>query len=347
MYIVGCLYSILILQYTHTMRFFLCELFLILSSCIGLYAKLGKVAAAKGGKRFSTVPSGDEITGIVMGPTTTTTTTTTDSSDATTASTLAAILGSPEDLEQVQYENPLRRARMALETALLLFPLEAQQDTIGIGSAQLSLAYVYLECREFKKVLELTNSVLEHLISTTTAATVAEGAAAPATQVDLNHWQRQHATARMYAAEASCALGDAKKAMLFLVGDSKSNNNNAAKDNNDALDRLASALGGVTVQAASACVSSGKPKARLANAQAMVRCSASATCASLNQFGAAKQLAMSAQAMEDAYMYSPDIDRERNTSGGATTSLARKALLYCMLREGNNCGALTLLRSVR
>jgi hypothetical protein len=311
-----------------------------------LYAKLGKDAAAKGGNRFSTVPSGDEITGIVMVPNPL------GSSDDTT--TLTAILGSPEDLEQVQYKNPLRRARMALETALVLFPLEAQQDTTGIESAQLSLAYVYLECREFKKVLELTNCVLLENDATTTA----EGGAAAG--VDLNHLQRQQATARMYAAEASCALGDAKTAMTFLVGDnSNNNNNNAAKDNNDALDRLASALGGVTVQAAAAAtiitmqqkattmhwIASGKPKARLANAQAMVRCSASATCASLNQFGAAKQLAMSAQAMEDAYMYSPDRDRERNTYG--TTSLARKALLYCMLREGNNCGALTLLRSVR
>jgi hypothetical protein len=126
----------------------------------------------------------------------------------------------------------------------------------------------------------------------------------------------------MYAAEASCALGDAAKARTYLLGDGKG----------DSIDRLASDLGGVTLETAAA---NGKGKRRLARAQTMVRSSVSAATAAMGNSTAAKQLAMQAQAMEDAY----ESNREKSS--------ARRALVYCLLREGNHAAALSLLQSLR
>jgi len=61
----------------------------------------------------------------------------------------------------------------------------------------------------------------------------------------------------------------------------------------------------------------------------MVRCSASAASACLGNLSAAKQLAMSARAM---------------TREG---SYATRALVYCLLQEGNRGAALKLLTSAR
>ena len=100
----------------------------------------------------------------------------------------------------------------------------------------------------------------------------------------------------------------------------------------DAIDRLASDLSGVTLETAAA---NGKGKRRLARAQTMVKSSASAATAAMGSSTAAKQLAMQAQAMEDAY--------ESNRA----KSSARRALVYCLLREGNHSAALSLLQSMR
>ena len=203
------------------------------------------------------------------------------------------------------------RARECLEIAVEMFRREEKKDPMGYLSAQLSLAYVSLEYRDFKKALYLSKSIIETGFDQESLDSISK-----------NVVQRQLATARLYASEASCALGDAMGSMKFLVAGGKE----------DAFDKLASELGGVTLEAAA---SNAKGKSRLARAQAMVRCSASAASASLGNVAAAKQLAMSAQAMEDTYSAS----RER--------SLARRALVFCMLREGNNGSALNLLRPVR
>ena len=91
----------------------------------------------------------------------------------------------------------------------------------------------------------------------------------------------------MYAAQACCCLGDAVQALTFLAGD----------EQEYAVDCLASDLGGITVETASV---SSYGKRRLARAQSAVRSSASAVTAALGTMTAAKQLAMSAQAMEDS-----------------------------------------------
>ena len=211
---------------------------------------------------------------------------------------------------------------MALKMALELFgDIGNNSDELELESARLSFAYVCLEDKDFKTALEYSMMVLNNSdTSIKDTVVVDEDPAESARQIMM---KRQAATARMYASEASASLGDPMASMKILAGDGK----------DDAFDRLSSDLGGVTIGMASA---NNKAKSRLAEAQTMVRCSASAASASLGNLTASKQLAMSAQAIENSYMASRE-----------GPSQARKALLYCMLREGNHGAALTLLRSAR
>lgn len=222
-------------------------------------------------------------------------------------------------MEEVK-NYPLARARCALEKALELHSdvsndLRAN-DYVGLQSTRLAYAYVCLEGKDFRQALHYAEMILK---SNTEPMESDDLIAGSARRTML---KRQLATARMYAAEASAALGEAMASMKHLVGDGK----------DDAFDRLASELGGVTLEMAAV---NPKAKARLAKAQTMVRCSASAASASLGNLAASKQLAMSAQAMEGSY------------SATREGSSARKALIYCMLRDGNQAAALTLLRSAR
>lgn len=221
---------------------------------------------------------------------------------------MAAVLASPEDLAQLQI-NPLPRARFSLAHAVELMDRhgESNQGILALASAQVSLAYVCLETKDFASAREYADAVLKHILPEAGMDSASKAL-----------FQRQQATARMYASEAACMLGDAVSSMKYLVGDGK----------NDAFDRLASALGGVTIETAATHTGS-QGKMRLAKAQAMVRCSASAASACMGNLAAAKQLAMSAQAMSREGSY------------------ATRALVYCMLREGNRGAALTLLRSAR
>jgi hypothetical protein len=217
------------------------------------------------------------------------------------------VVGSTADLEQVR-KSPLLRARAALER---VNSHESGLDSVTLTSARLSLAYVSLAFRDYQRALDVSKVVLE-----------AEKVPAGADEVTRRLYDRQMATARMYAAEASCALGEMIDSMKFLVGDGKE----------DAFDRLASDLGGVTLETAAG---NGKGKRRLAKAQTMVRSSACAVTAAMGNSQAAKQLANSANAMEDAYAS----NRERSS--------ARRALIYALLRDGHRSPALTLLMSLR
>lgn len=217
-----------------------------------------------------------------------------------------------DDLAAVK-KMPLLRARTCLETSLHLLKESGRKDDDALASTQLSLSYVLLELRDFARALKMAQLVIEEGKNKPNPPSKSD----PKGRAEL----RKIATARMYASEASCALGEAQAGMRCLVGDGQ----------DDAFDRLASELGGVTIEIAA---SNGKGKARLARAQSMVRSSASAASAVLGNIGPAKQLAMSAQAMENASASS----REGST--------ARRALIYCMLREGNNGAALSLLKSL-
>ena len=239
-------------------------------------------------------------------------------------SSLSPVLGSPQDIEQLE-ENPLPRAKQCLQQCLLLLSKNKternkRQDLVLL-SARLSMSYIYLDERNYHKALEYADLVLN-----SSKIQKNDDSTNPSTTMVQSTIQRQLATARMYASEASCAMGDVTRSMSYLLAENGSN---------DAIDKLASSLAGVTLEVAS---NHPQGKARLAKAQAMVRCNASAVTANLNHLAPAKQLAMSAQAMEGAYMSSSSTGEE---------SYAKRVLIYCMLREGNSEAALTLLRSTR
>jgi hypothetical protein len=225
----------------------------------------------------------------------------------TTQEILVQELASGEDIQQVK-RNPLLRARGCLEH--LLSNQEAL-DNDALSTSRLMLSFVLLSFREFYRALDMARLVLDS--QTLEAVEVGNDT--------IGVVKRRIATARMYAAEASCALGNSAEAMKYLVGDGR----------DDAFDRLSSDLGGVTMDMAAL---NGTGKRRLARAQVKVRSSASTVTAAMDNMPAAKQLAMSAQAIENAYAS----NRER--------SAARRALVYCLLRGGNHSAALTLLRSI-
>jgi hypothetical protein len=138
----------------------------------------------------------------------------------------------------------------------------------GLVSAQLSMAYVCLEDKDYPKAFEYAELVSAKKNNNQQPP---EGL----DSIRRTVFQRQQATTRLYASEASCALGNPMTAMKYLVGDGK----------DDAFDRLASHLISVTLETAA---SHPKGKARLAKAQAMVRCSASLASANLGNALAAK-----------------------------------------------------------
>lgn len=277
----------------------------------GIHAKKKKEG---NGARFSKVEIDEECRGILI-----------HAKKSKTTDQLASILGSPEDMEQVR-ANPIPRARVALEQALLLFESQNDEDSLGSVSAQLSLSYICLEDDDYPMALQYADLVLQLHEPTTTSINGGEGdsSSSPSSSGLQNKlWKRYKATARMYASEASCALGDTEKSMKYLTGDGK----------DDAFDRLASDLAGVGMKDA-AC--NKKAKMRLAKSQAFVKCSASAVWGRLGNQAASKQLATSAQALEG--VYSPE-SREGSS--------ARRAMIFCMLREGKSGAALTLMRSTR
>ena len=306
-------------------------------------------------------------------------------------------LASAQDLEWFS-RHPLKRARWALEHLVdgSLFPekkdVDAAMSENVQEAARLSLAYLCLLNREYDRALDLAQSILPNGESPprSDSQTLSSSPSTSSTTNNLGESlrSRRYATARMYAAEAACCLGDAPQAMKYLVHNNNNNNvqsqvmpseNNG--NNNAWLDRLASDLAGVTIETAAV---SRLGKRRLARAQTLVRATTSVVTATLGgpqNMTVAKQLAMSAQAMEDALTVSgavaatPTTTGIGNSSGGggvfpsqnttaATTtvgnhfsvvaedpwanrSVSRRALLYCNLRAGNSSAALSLLQSLR
>lgn len=223
---------------------------------------------------------------------------------------LVTSIGSAADMEQVK-RNPLLRARFALEHVLRSGSTD-NDDRDVIAAAQLSLAYVSLAFKDYQQAFDISVEILKHDVEGNSSGS------------DSNHLytRRQVATARMYAAESLLNLSKTEDSMKYIVGDGK----------DATLDRLASDIAGVTLETAAV---NEKAKRRLAKAQAMVRSAGSVVYSSMGNIQAAKQLANSATAMEDAY----ESNRER--------SVARRALIYALLREGHQSSALNLLMSLR
>lgn len=222
--------------------------------------------------------------------------------------------GSDEDVEEVQ-KKPLLRARLALEIALSKFGDHEGpgQDIVKISS-RVSLSYVHMELGNYDSALKLAKDVLASIPDYESDPT------SDAARTTL--LKRLEGTARMYAAEATAKNGDAVGSIKFIAGEFEET----------MIEKLATDLAGVTLRAAS---SDPQAKTRLAKAQTMVQCSASAASACLDNPPISKQLALSAQAYENSY----SVSREDSYAG--------KALLYNMLRDENHGAALSFLRSSR
>jgi hypothetical protein len=222
------------------------------------------------------------------------------------------VLASPEDIAQVQ-RNPLVRARTCIEFAL---QSEAKLNNVQLMSSRLGLAYIYLAFGNHQRAIDMCQIVF--------------GMSEPLEEIDsiaTRLYRRQIATARLYAAEAACALGQPRKSLLFLTG---------ASGNCDDCDvnGLAISLSGVSIELVS---TNEKARQLFEKAQTIVQSStialASNDCDSNAQ--AAKELADKVQSEDDWY----PMDSEKSS--------ACLVLVYSMLRAGEQSSALALLMSMR
>jgi tetratricopeptide (TPR) repeat protein len=222
---------------------------------------------------------------------------------------LVSSLGSDMDLQQVA-EQPLGRAYRCLERVIgMNEDEESSVDKECLESARCSLAYLKLELRDYQGASDLAMSIL--------------------LENDEAYWrkvgglrERLHkqrlACARLYASEAFTALGNTESAMQLISREQDSSFRN----------ELAVDLsGGVTPNINVNDVS------KLIKSLTLVQTNASSVSASMGDRGEAEQLAISA-------LQSSEQDQNSAASGSA-----RRALLFCMLQEGNREGALELLAS--
>jgi tetratricopeptide (TPR) repeat protein len=222
---------------------------------------------------------------------------------------LVASLGSSEDTEQVK-RNPLLRARASLQHALQHGD-DLESDTLM--SIRLSLCYVDLAYGLYQRVLVSAKDILE-----TVKITFASSELEPECVRRLH--RRQLATASMYAAEASCALGDLNGAAGFLSGEGA----------DDSFDTLAANLSGITPEMT---VASDAAKRRLAKAQIMIR---SSLCSVASATG-------SASAVKDIKKVVSTIALDDRSATIQDRLSARRALIYSLLRENNHSSALSML----
>lgn len=218
-------------------------------------------------------------------------------------------VGSVADIDQVK-RNPMLRARFALEHVLGSESTSSERDVIT--AAQLSLAFVNLAFKDYQQAFNISAGIIQHEEECNNIGSVS----------NKLYTRRQFATARMYAAESLLNLSKAQDAMQLLVGDEK----------DVAFDFLAFDISGVSSETAAV---NEKAKRRLAKAKAMVRSSGCAVYTATGDFETAIQLANSAPAVEGAI--------ESNLE----CSVARRALIYTLLREGQQSPALELLTSLR
>ena len=223
---------------------------------------------------------------------------------------LVSDLGSEMDLQQVA-EQPLGRAYRCLERVIGMNE-ENAVDKDCLESARCSLAFLKLEIRDFQGASDLAMSML--------------------LEDDERYWQqvgglreRLHkqrlACARLYASEAFTALGNTQSALQLI-----SREHDSSFRNELSVDLSGGVAPNIDVNDVS----------KLIQSLALVQSNASSISACAGDLGEAEQLALSA-------LQTSEQDRE----GGASnhTSNARKALLFCMLQEGNREGALELLAS--
>ena len=136
------------------------------------------------------------------------------------------------------------------------------------------------------------------------------------------HKQRL-ACAQLYASEALSGLGNPVSVTQLISREQDSSFRNQLS-----VDLAGGILPNIDVNDVS----------RLIKAQIMVQMNASLVAASMGDLSMAEQLAMSA-------LQNSEQEHHRRTFKEGQSTSARKALLFCMLREGNQEGALELLAS--
>jgi hypothetical protein len=222
-------------------------------------------------------------------------------------------LGSPNDLDQV-LKQPLGRAFICLERVIDFRDANAI-DKDCLESARCSLAYLKLELRDYQGASNVAMSVL--LENDEVYWQKAGGLR------DRLHKQRL-ACVRLYLSEALSVLGNPTSAMRLISQD-----DNSSFMNQLSVDLAGGILPNIDVNDVS----------KLLKAQIMVQTNASSVSASMGDLSVAEQLALSAlQTSEESLRGSASKTASYKMS-------ARKALLFCMLREGNREGALELLAS--
>jgi hypothetical protein len=234
---------------------------------------------------------------------------------------LSRTLGSPRDMQQLK-DTPLLRAMSCLQMAHRLLYSRTQTDNkentehviVSIDdkecllATRLVMAYVHLEWSDYVLALRMARLVLGDI------ADWKETSSAENTKAHLVRL-RQAATAKLYACEALCAMGNPTEAMEMLQHGADTIE--TKKDDNASLTRLASDLAMNTTQSR-----------RLEKALEGVHISASGAAAAAGNLVLAKKHAMEASSI-------------------STTVESRRALLYCMMKEGNHEGVLALIRSAQ
>jgi len=225
---------------------------------------------------------------------------------------LVSSLGSEMDLQQVA-EQPLGRAYRCLERVIGMNEGNSV-DKDCLESARCSLAFLKLELRDYQGASDLAMSIL---LENEEAYWRQAGGLR-----DRIHKQRL-ACARLYASEAFSALGNLESAMQLISREQDSSFRNELS---------VDLSGGVSPNIDVNDVS------KLIQSLTIVQTNASSVSASIGDLGQAEQLAISA-------LQSSEQDQGNVSSTSDQTSSARKALLFCMLQEGNREGALELLAS--
>jgi len=208
--------------------------------------------------------------------------------------TLVKDIGSRSDIEQVQ-RVPLLRAQGCLEYVLQLKAV----DKTSLASARVSLAYVKLCMRDNGGALNAARAVIESVSVT-----------------DSVHMKRLLSTARMYAAEAACEMGNFSDAKAFLLH----------TGGTESLDLIASDLNDNTT-------ANGASSNDLAEAQAAVRAFASVIAAAQGDPLGAKKFVSSTSTVD-----SPIESKQASI---------RRALMYSLMRDGHQSSALSLFLSLR
>jgi hypothetical protein len=218
-----------------------------------------------------------------------------------------SVLASSEDMAQVR-RSPLVRARVCIEIAL---QSESKLNHTQLIASRLGLAFIYLSFGYHQRALDMCQLIF--------------GMSSPLFGDDTitsRLYRRQLATARLYASEAACALGQPGKSMLYLTVGSL--------DESD-LDGLVRSLSGVSLDA-----TSDKAKRQLERAQAIVRSLTVVLSSNSNDTYSQSARQLVAKVRSEEEWHSMDIEK----------SSACLALVYSLLRAGEQSPALGLLMSM-